>query len=244
MHQPAQLEGDVAPVLEQRAALRAQRPRRLLARGEQRLHHHRHGGGAVDRSGVEERRTQCGALARQQAPPQAGAGQRRQELGPAPPRRVGPPVLVVGSRVERVQPDGTAGTEGHRADAPGIGQVGVLALGVDHPGPAAEDGLSPQERLDEGALAPPDLAEHDHVRVRHHAGVVELEGIEHERAPEQVVPDDDAAPAQAGLGDEGVRRAEVARRDLVGRQARAASGHAGERSGPPHPGVRTSAAGS
>ena len=41
----------------------------------------------------------------------------------------------------------------------------VLTLGIDDPGPATEDGLTPQERLDEGALAPADLPEHHHVGV-------------------------------------------------------------------------------
>ncbi len=144
----------------------------------------------------------------------------------------GPVCLVVRSGVERVQPDGTAGTQRHRPDTPGIGQVGVFALGVDDPGPAAEDGLSPQERLDEGALAPPDLSEHDHVRIAHHSRGVELERVEDERATEQVVTDDDAPLAQARLGDEGVRRPEVPRGHLVGRDAWLTLSHGGERSPP------------
>ena len=117
--------------------------------------------------------------------------------------------LAVGPRVERIEPDGTAGTQRHGPDAPRIGEVGVLTLGIDHPGPAAEHRLAPEEGLDERALAPANLAEHHHVGVGHDPGRVELEGIEDERAAEQVVTDDDAALAQAGLGDEGVGGAEV-----------------------------------
>jgi hypothetical protein len=66
-------------------------------------------------------------------------------------------------RIERVQPDGTPGSQSHRSHAPGRGQVAVLPFGIDHPGPSAEDRLAPEERLDEGALTPadlPDIATH------------------------------------------------------------------------------------
>ena len=142
-----------------------------------------------------------------------------------------PRASTVGPGVERVQANGTTGVQRHGPDAPCAGQVAVLALGIHHPRPAAEDRLPPEKGLDKGALAPADLAEDDHVRVRHHAGRVELEGIEHEGAAEQVVADDDAASTQSRLGDERVRRAEVARGDLVGREVWVANEHGGERSG-------------
>ena len=141
------------------------------------------------------------------------------------------PPTCSGSGVQWVEPDGAAGPQCHRSHAPGGGQVAVLTLGVDHPGPAAEDGLAPEERLDEGALAPADLAEHHHVGIGHHPLGVELEGIEDERPAQQVVTDDDAPLPEPGFGNEGVGRAEVARGDLVGGDARAGyADHRRERS--------------
>ena len=243
MHEPAQLERDVAPVLEQVAPLGPQRACRVGARRQQRLDDLGHGRVVVHRHRVGQGRSERGTLAGRQAPPEAGTGQRGQELRPPPRRGVGPlagraahahgrrPCL--GAAVERVEPDGPARPQRHRAHAPRVGQVAVLPLRVDDPGPPSEHGLTPQEGLDERALAPPDLAEHHHVRVGHDAGRVELEGVEDERAPEQVVADDHAPLAQARLGDERVRRTEVARRHLVRRQLRHALPHAGERSGDP-----------
>ena len=182
-------------------------------------------GTAVDTVASAKRRPQRGALAGRQPPAEARAGQGGEQLHPAAPRGVGtgPGVtVVVGPGIERIEADGTTGSQGHRSHAPRVGQVAVLALGVDHPGPATEHRLAPQEGLDERALAPTDLAEHDHVRVGHHAGRVELEGVEDERAAEQVVADHHATAAEARLGDERVGRAEVARGHLMGRQ----TGHA------------------
>src|SRR6202044_1563668 len=90
-----------------------------------------------------------------------------------------------------------------------------------------EDGLAPQKRLDERALAPPDLTEDDHVRVGHHSRRVELERVEDERAAEQVVADHDAALPKPRLGDERVGSAEVPGRHLVGRDPRHALSHGG-----------------
>ena len=123
---------------------------------------------------------------------------------------------MLGTGIERVEPDGPARSQGHRAHTPGRRQVAVLTLGVDHPGPATEDGLAPQEGLDERALAPTDLAEDHHVGVGHDPLRVELEGIEDEGSAQQVVADDDAPLAQSRFGNERVRRAEVARGDLMG----------------------------
>ena len=76
-------------------------------------------------------------------------------------------------------------------------------------------------------LPPPDLTEDDHVGVGHHAGRVELEGVEDKRATEEVVTDDHAASAQTSLGNEGIGRSEVARRHLMGRHPRHAFSHGG-----------------
>ena len=83
------------------------------------------------------------------------------------------------SGLSRTAPPGRRATGG----PPGVGQGAVLALGVDHPGPAAEHGLAPQVGLDEGALAPADLAEDDHVGVGEHPCGVQLEGVVDEGAP-------------------------------------------------------------
>ena len=123
---------------------------------------------------------------------------------------------MLGPGVKRVEPDGTAGPECHRSHPPCVGQVAVLALGVDHPGPATEHGLAPKERLDEGALAPTDLPEDHHVRVGNDALGVELEGVEHEGSAQEVVTDDHASAAQPSLGNEGVGRPQVAGRDSDG----------------------------
>jgi hypothetical protein len=99
-------------------------------------------------------------------------------------------------------------------------QIPVLTLGIDHPGPPAEHSLAPQERLDEGALASAYLPEDHHVGIGDHALGVELEGIEDERPAQEVIPDDHAPLAQAGLGDERVGRAQIAGGDLVSRDPR------------------------
>jgi hypothetical protein len=134
-------------------------------------------------------------------------------------------------RVEWVQPNGTARSQSHRADSPGRGQVAVLPFGVDHPGPATEDGLAPQEGLYEGTLSPADLPEDNHVGVRHHPLGVELEGIEDKGATEQVIPYHDTSLAQASFSDEGIGRAQVSGGDLVGWDPGSNSTeHVGERS--------------
>jgi hypothetical protein len=66
-----------------------------------------------------------------------------------------------------------------------------------------------------------------HVRVGDVARRVELEGFEDEGAPEQVVTDDHATLAEARLGDERVRRTQVARGHLVGRHLWHALPHGG-----------------
>ena len=129
-----------------------------------------------------EGHAECGTLSWHQSTPEARPGQRREQFGLA---AGGAPCGVdlageLGSGVERVEPDRTAGSQGHRAHAPGRGQVCILAFRVDHPGPTTEDGLAPEECLDEGALAPADLPEDHHVGIRDHALGVQLEGIEHE----------------------------------------------------------------
>ena len=233
VHEAAQFQRDVAAVLEQVAPLCAQRAGGIRARGQQGLDHHRHGGGDPGPGGLRQGRAERGTLAGRQAPAQAGAGQRGEELHAPATRRVGaqgPGVGVVGPRVERVQTDRTAGPEGHGADTPRIGQVTVFPLGVDDPGPAPEDRLAPQEGLDERTLAPADLAEDDHVRIGHDAGRVELEGIEHERAAEQVVADHHAPPAEARLRDERIGGAEVPGGHLMGGDPWHPLPHDGERS--------------
>ena len=230
MHQPSQLEGHVAPVLEQVAPLGAQRAGGVGARCEQRLDHHGDRRHRLVVTGVDQRHPERGALAGHQVTTETGTGQGRQQLRPTSGRgvlaQVGHPAHDgIGARVERVQPHPAAGPQRHRAHAPGIGQVAVLALGVDHPGAAPEDGLAPQEGLDERALAPADLAEDDHVRVGHDARGVELEGIEDEGTAQQVVADHHAALAQARFGNERVGRPQVARRHLVGRHPRLSLSH-------------------
>ena len=125
-------------------------------------------GTAVARVASASAAPKRGALAGHQAPardrrwpgrratPSAGARWRRAGRR-SPPSPSGPG----SSGLSRMAPPGP---ERHRADAPGVGQVAVLALGVDHPGPAPEHRLTPEEGLDERALAPADLAEDDHVR--------------------------------------------------------------------------------
>ena len=192
-----------------------ERPRRLGIRREQGLDHGRHGGHAsVGYRG--QRGTQGGALAWQERSTEAGAGQRRQQLH-LPAQGSARTVECFRARVERVEPNRPPGSQRHRPHTPGRRQVAVLPFGIDHPGSPAEHGLPPQEGLDERALAPADLAEDDHVRVGHHALVIELEGVEHEGAAQQVVADDHAALSQPRLGDERVGRPEIPRRHLMGR---------------------------
>jgi hypothetical protein len=216
--QPAQFQRHIAAVLEQGAARGAQGRRRAGRGGQERVDHRGHGRHLGPAGRVGQGRSQRGALAGHEAAPQAGTGQRGQEFELAPRRaplglrhRAG----GAGPGVQRVEADGPAGPQRHRPHAPGVGQVAVLALGVDDPGAPAEHRLAPQEALDEGALAPADLAEHHHVGVGHHPLGVQLEGVEDEGTAQQVVADHRAAMAQAGLGDERVGRAQVAGGDLV-----------------------------
>ena len=103
------------------------------------------------------------------------------------------------------------------------GQRPVLALRVDHPGLAAEDLLAPQEGLDEARLAPPDLAEDQHVGIGQHAGAVQLPRVVAERPAEQIPADVGAPTAEAALGHERIGGLEVGRGGPVGRRRRHAS---------------------
>src|ERR1019366_3048594 len=118
------------------------------------------------------------------------AGERREQLHLPTGRAafsVHHPAGLHGSRIKRVESDRSAWTERHWSHTPGSGQVAVLALGINNPGPSPENGLAPEKRLDEGALAPADLPEDHHVGVGHHALGVELEGVEDEGPTEEVV---------------------------------------------------------
>ena len=236
VHETSQFEGDVAAVLEEVVEPGAQRTRRVGTRCEQSLDHRGHRGHVRPRRGGGQCRAQRRALAGQQAAAETRTGQRCQQLRPSARRTalaVDDTTRVLGPRVERVEADGATRPQGHRPHAPRRGQVPVLALRVHHPRPAAEDGLAPQEGLDERALPPADLTEDDHVGIGDDPLRVQLEGVEDERTPEEVVPDHHPALAQAGLGDEWVRRAEIARGDLMCGYPRAARcpQHARERSG-------------
>ena len=159
---------------------------------------------------------------------ETGTGEGGEQLHPPTPAGVRPRGSVdVGTRVERIEADGTTRTQRHGPDTPRVSEVAVLALGVDDPGPAPEHGLTPQEGLDEGALSTADLPEHHHVGIGHHPGRVELERVEDEGAAQQVVADDDATSTEARLRNERVRRAEVPRGHLVGRDTRHSFPHGG-----------------
>ena len=230
MHQTAQLERDVTAVLDQLPALGAQRPRAASSLGDSRdsttigtvgteawtLHSTNATPSAARSAGARPRPRQ--ALASDVS----SSRRRRSVASTSGKRDTGP-----GARIERVEPDGAARSQRHRSHAPGIGQVRVLPLGVDDPGPAAEHRLAPQERLDEGALPPADLAEDHHVRVRHGAGGVELEGVEHEGASEEVITHDDTAVPKPRLGDERIGGAQVSRGHLVDGKVRHAISHHG-----------------
>ena len=200
--QTPQFERDVASVLGQRARVGADRASRLGV-GASRASTTSGSVGTdaallgtdparqVDRHPLSAgSRSARGQAAAKRTEELAFDGRRRPRwTPPVAPRAAGP--------FERIQSHRAAGSQGHRAAHPiAAASVAVLALGVDHPGPAPEDRLAPQIGLDEGALAPADLAEHDHVRVGHHPLLVELERVEDERPAEEVVADQDAATAQ------------------------------------------------
>ena len=155
---------------------------------------------------------------------ETGHGQGRgQDQAPAVGAVARPSRLVLG--VERVEADPAPGAERHRLHAPGLGQGPVLALGVHHPGVAAEHRLTPQVGLHERALAPADLPEHDGVRVGDDPVPVEDEGVVDERAAEHVAADEDPLVAEAGLGDQGIGGAQVAGGGHVGRDPGGERGH-------------------
>ena len=221
---PAQVAADQSPQLERHLAtvgrhlpgLRPNRARRGRARLQQRLddtgERRRAGLVAAGRHGVDGQ-VEGAALTREERAPEAGRGQRGQKLAPRSGHLLG---VHPDGRVEGVQPDPTTGTERDRLAAPGAGQWPVLALGVDHPCPAAEHGLSPQVGLHERALAPADLAEHDHVGVGDRSGPVQLERVVREGATQQVPSHQHAAAAEAGLGGKRVGGPEMASGGLVG----------------------------
>ena len=134
---------------------------------------------------------------RQATASDAVSSMRRRHAGPRRARRPAARPRPGGRGVQRVEPDRTARAQGHGTHAPGLGQRAVLALRVDHPGLAAEDGLAPEVGLHERALAPADLPEHHHVGIGHHALPVEDERVVDERAAEEVPPDEHALVPEA-----------------------------------------------
>ena len=111
--------------------------------------------------------------------------------------------LGAAARGERVEPDPTARRKRDRLHAESFGEAVVLALHVDDPRLAAEDGLAEHVGLDEARLRPPDDADDDGVRARQFLAV-ELPGVVAEGSAVDVPADVDASPAEPALGDERV----------------------------------------
>ena len=112
--------------------------------------------------------------------------------------------VLLGARGERVQPDPAARLERHRPDADRGAQRAVLALDVEHERAPAEQEHPPQQRLDQRALALPELAEHDRVRVVERPVAVQDPRVVTERPAAGVAADEHAAAAEAAGGDERV----------------------------------------
>ena len=76
--------------------------------------------------------------------------------------------------------------------------------------------------VSDGTLIGPqsEPSKHDHVRIAQNPGGVQLEGVVHERSAEKVAPDEHALVPETGFGEEGVGRAEVPGRHLMGGDAR------------------------
>ena len=114
-----------------------------------------------------------------------------------------------------------------RTPPPGTSEIGltptslaqrtVLALDVEHERAPAEQQHPPQQRLDQRALALPELAEHDHVRVVEQAVAVQDPRVVTERAAARVASDEHAPAAEPAGRHERVDRLRVARRAAVPR---------------------------
>ena len=156
--QAAQLERDVAPVLEQRAAVGADAGRRVRGRGRAARRPPPAGSARRRPCRADAPRAQVDRhpLPGRSGRPQAGRGERGQQLDLAAAavarRRDAPPPSGPGSSgLSRTAPPGRSATG---TDAPGRGQRAVLPLRVDDPGPPAEDRLAPEVGLDEARSCP------------------------------------------------------------------------------------------
>ncbi len=220
MHQPAQLEGGISPVLHECVAGGAQVRRSTGVRVEEGADHlrkcRRRATGTGLSGGGTDGHIDGRALAGSQLAPQTGLGERRGQ-GHATPT-VGRGHRIIGDRslrrrrpigVERVEAHRPTWAQGHRHHTPGVGQRPVLALRVDHPGVTTEDGLAPEVGLEERALASTDLADDHHVRVGDDSLPVEGEGVVDEGTAEQVAADEDTVTAQTGLGHQRIGGAQV-----------------------------------
>ncbi len=217
-HQTPELEGHLTTVGGQIGGRAPHRGGGRFVRHQHGVHDRRQRRGRTGVGHLGHGQLDGGAFTGKQDAPETGCRQRRQQLGPPPRGVVARGVTGRGAarrcgrgrgRVKRVQSDGAARSQRHRLDTPGPGQPAVLALGVHHPGPAAEHRLAPQIRFHESALAPPDLTEHDHVGVGEHAAPVEVEGVVGERPAEQVAAHHHAPAAQPRLRRERVGGTEM-----------------------------------
>ena len=143
--------------------------------------------------------------------------QRSGDQGP----EEGDALLAPARGVERVEPHLATRSQADRPAAEPLGERAVLALGVDHDGAPAEEGLPGEVGLHEGRLAPSDLPDHERRGAGDGAPLVEHPRVEAEaRAGVGVLADVDPAAAEAALAHEGVGGLQVGARQLVGRMAR------------------------
>ena len=194
MHQPAQLERDVAPVLQQVAAFGAQRARPRQRSGTAAPRRPRARWALSAAPCCRQRRPECGALAGASGPTETGAGERGQQLHPAPAFASASPGR---GHVRRRSGPGSSGLS--RMAPPGRNATGRM------PQASARSAYSPlgsttqarrpktawrQRKVLTKALLPRPICPNTTMfGLETTPGRVELEGVEDEGAAEQVVAD-------------------------------------------------------
>ena len=105
--------------------------------------------------------------------------------------------VLLRTRPERVEANPGAGDQRDRPDTTGIAERAVLSFHIEDERPASEQEHPPQQRLDERALALPERAEHDCIRVIKVSSFVQHPRVEAERPAVRVAADEGPPPAEA-----------------------------------------------
>ncbi len=117
------------------------------------------------------------------------------------PQQIDLCVLLRAGR-EWVEPHTATGGQRDRPHADRVTERAVLTLDIEHERSAPEQQHPPEQRLDQRALALPELADHDRVGVVQRTLLVEHPGVEAEGSAAGVAADERApAPESAARGE-------------------------------------------